>query len=214
MNVVRLDIPATCHPATIRGKSEAQDHARAALTTLYEVYGTINDTAAKVKDKARLATAAKPVAERALTRVDKTIGDIVKSREKIARQIDEALSSKSRDSINTQVRDHFRRLEGKGAAVKAINERIAAGDLVTVTAVLQGPAYLSGLTDKEYKTVRDRAELQFCAENVVLRNEADDALTRLAQARTAMIDDLGPRFRTWEDADGKAIDQLRSAGNE
>lgn len=66
--VVRLDIPADHHPAVITGDSPGANLGREALSGLYDAYGKINDTAARVQDKARLAAAVQPFAESAVQR--------------------------------------------------------------------------------------------------------------------------------------------------
>ena len=175
-NIVRLDIPSTVHPLNLKGTSPAQEHARAALTSLYDVYGTINDTSRQVKDKGRLATTVRPVAEKAITRVEKTMQQIQTSRTALTKQIDDALLTKGTlPQIGAQIRSHFASLP-EGKAVTAILALVREGDHTTVASVLQAPGYLSGLTPAHVQIGREAAEAQFASDNVKLRSEADDAV--------------------------------------
>ncbi len=203
--VVRLDIPPDHHPAVIKGESPGAGLGRGALTSLYDAYGRINDTAGKVQDKARLASAAQPFAERAVQQAGRAIKTMQQQVAHLDREIATALRPAVEPSLAAQIRAHW---AGTGAkALPGLRKAIEAGDAATVGAVLNAPAYLSGLSEENQGLLRAMAAEKFAPEKVAQRAETADALARVERATTHFMETMAGRLREWRDDDSKIIEE-------
>lgn len=105
--VVRLDIPPDHHPAVIKGDSPGAQLGREALTGIYDANGKINDTAAQVRDKGRLASAALPFAERAVQQAGRAINTLQQQAQHLDREIAQMLTHQPSSPQATEVRGYW-----------------------------------------------------------------------------------------------------------
>ncbi len=202
--VIRLDIPPDHHPAVVKGDSPGATLGRAALTGIYEAYGKINDTAAKVADKGRLASAAQPFAERAVQQAGRAVTTLRKQIAHLDGEIATALKPPVEPNLAGQIRSHWAR---SGKALTGVKAAIDDGDAATMSAVLSAPAYLSGLTDKSQATLRLVAAAAVAPDMVAQRVEAAAALARVEAASDHFMQTIAARLREWRDDDAKIIQE-------
>lgn len=204
--IVRLDIPPDHHPAVIKGDGPGAELGRGALTSLYDAYGRINDTAAKVDDKARLAAAAQPFAERAIQQAARAAATMRQQVEHLDKEIAGVLRAPVEPHLAGQVRSHWAQQAG-AKALKGLREAIEAGDRETVSAVLHGPSYLSGLSPENQALLRRMAAEKFAPEQVARRAETADALARVERASSHFMETIAGRLREWRDDDSRIIEE-------
>ena len=202
--VIRLDIPPDHHPAVVKGDGPGATLGRAALTGIYEAYGKINDTAAKVADKGRLASAAQPFAERAVQQAGRAVTTLRKRVEHLDSEIATALKPPVEPNLAGQIRAHWAQ---SGKALTGVKAAIDDGDTATMSAVLSAPAYLSGLTDKNQATLRLVAAAAVAPDMVARRGETADALARVERATDHFMQTIAGRLREWRDDDAKIIQE-------
>ena len=200
--VVRLDVPPSSHPAVIKGDTPGAKLGRSALTSLYDAYGKINDTAARVSDKSKLAVAAQPFAERAIHAAEQVT---IKLTAQIAHHdasIAKALAVPVEPNLAGQIRSHF---AANGKALQQVHKLIAEGDAVTMAAVLNAPSYLSGLDDKQQGVLRLEAAKRFAPDAVQAREESAAALGRVETAGAVFVSSVGDKLREWSNVESDII---------
>lgn len=205
--VVRLDIPPDHHPDTLRGKSPGANLGRQALTGIYEAYGKINDTAAKVADKGRLASAAQPFAERAVQQAGRAVTTLQGQIKALDSEIAAAIITQVEPQLASQIRAHFAKA---GSALVGIKTAIDNGDKATTAAVLKAPAFLSGLTDKNQAVLRMAAAERYAPDQVQQRSETTAALERVERATEHFTTTVAGKLRQWRDEDAKIIQEALS----
>lgn len=202
--VIRLDIPPDHHPAVLKGKSPGANLGRAALTSIYEAYGKINDTAARVSDKGRLASAAQPFAEHAVQSAGRAMTTLRSQIAHLDGEIATALKPPVEPNLAGQVRAHWAQ---SGKALQGVKAAIDDGDMTTMSAVLSAPAYLSGLTDENQAVLRLVAAAAVAPDMVARRGEAADALERVERATDHFMQTIAGRLNEWRDDDAKIIQE-------
>ncbi len=202
---IRLDIPPDHHPTVIQGDSPGAVTGRGALTAIYDAIGKINDTAARVKDKGRLASAAQPFAERAVQSVGRAMETLKKQVEHLDSQIDTAISPPVDPTLAGQIRTYWANSGSK--ALPGLRKAIEEGDAATISAVLHTPAYLSGLSDENQELLRQIATKRYAPDKTVQRAEAADALQRVERATNFFMETIAGNLRKWRDDDAKIIQE-------
>ena len=202
--VIRLDIPPDHHPTVIQGDSHGAITGRGALTAIYDAIGKINDTAARVKDKGRLASAAQPFAERAVQAVGRAMETLKKQVEHLDSQIATAISPPVEPNLAGQIRDYW---ANSGSSLPGLRKAIEDGDAATMSAVLHTPAYLSGLSDKNQEILRVTATKRYAPDKAVQRAEAADALQRVERTTNFFMETIAGNLRKWRDDDAKIIQE-------
>ena len=203
--VIRLDIPPDHHPTVIQGDSPGAVTGRGALTAIYDAIGKINDTAARVQDKGRLASAAQPFAERAVQHAGRAMVTLKKQVEHLDSQIATAIKPQVESNLAGQIRDYWANSGSK--ALPGLREAIEDGDAATMSAVLHTPAYLSGLSDKDQEILRVTATKRYAPDKAVQRAEAADALERVERATNFFMETIAGNLRKWWDDDAKIIQE-------
>lgn len=200
---VRIDIPPDAHPGVIRGDTQGSQLARAVLTDLYSTTAKINDTAKQVEDRARLAAAAAPIAEKVTRRAGEALATLAARQEAIQGQIEKAITPRGCPTTAAQIRSHF---AGQGAAAsQEAMKAVRSGCQATAAAILSAPAYLSGLNENSYSLLRKAASEQFAPELVNELIETRAAHTKVDRAANSFVDQIGPRLRSWADTTDQAI---------
>lgn len=204
--VVRLDVPLDHHPAAVTGESSGAQIGRRALEGIYSCVGRVNDTALRVSDKARLAQAAQPVCEGAVKSAGAAIDRLRARIDGLDSEVAQILKAPVEPHQAGQIRDYWRGqtgAKGLGGIRKAIEE----GDGVTVSAVLNAPAYLSGLTPENQALLRTMAAEVFAPQQTLERTESAQALQRVEKAVGWFVDTMTEKLRTWRDEDARIIEE-------
>lgn len=202
--IVRLDIPPSTHPATIKGKSPGANLGRATLTSIYDAYARVNDVASQVTDKGRLASAATPFIERAIKQAGRCIETLDQQIKSLDTLIAEKINTPVEPNLAGQIRSHF---AARKSAMSEIGAAIEAGDTATASAVLRGPAYLSGLTEKNQAVLRMVAGKRFAPDEVTARDEAVAARERVETAGDHFMETMAVNLRAWSDTDHKILEK-------
>lgn len=202
--VVRLDIPPDHHPAVVKGDSPGANLGRQALTGIYDAYGKINDTAARVQDKGRLASAAQPFAERAVQQAGRAITTLRSQVDHLDGEIAKAIAPPVEPNLAGQIRAHWAQSSN---ALHGLKKAVENGDATTMSAVLSCPAYLSGLDEKQQGLLRTIAARAVAPDKVQQRTEAADALARVERATEHFMETIAGRLREWRDEDAKIIQE-------
>lgn len=205
--VVRLDIPPDHHPGVIVGSGPGASIGREALKNLYEAYGKINDTAARVGDKNSLASAAQPFAERAIRNASNSIARMRKQVEHLDEQITSTLRKPSAQAAEVRAFWLAASSQSARSSFGELRKVIESGDLITASAIFEAPAYLSGLDEEQHSLLRKLAELRFSPELVNQRNETDEALVRVERATNRFMKSTADRLREWRDDDADIIEE-------
>lgn len=203
--LVRIDIPPDFHPAVLAGDSPGSVTGRSALKELYEVAGRITDTARQVDDKARLAQAATPIAERALASADRGRATLVQQIAHLDSVISDAVTPPVEPQIASEIRGHWQR--NGSDALTGIKKAIESGDKTTMASVLSSPAYLSGLSDANLTLLRVVAAEHVVPEKVRDRDAAADAERVVSRAIDHFTTTLAANLREWRDEDSKIIQE-------
>ncbi|MPY74913.1 MAG: hypothetical protein GEU87_11685 [Alphaproteobacteria bacterium] len=214
--VVRIDIPPSNHPGMIRGDGPGAQSGRAALGHLYDAWGKIQDAAKVVTDKGRLAAAAQPFAERALDRASRALDTLTQQTEHLDREIAAAITPPQSDARAGEIRNYWLARAGTATKGKAsltaftgLRAAIEEGDLVTMSAVLSAPAYLSGLTQEQQGLLRLAAARRVVPDHVARREETDTAIARVRGAIDDFSATMARSLKDWRDDDHRHLETLR-----
>ena len=202
--IVRLDISPSCHPDTLRGDDPGTVCGRNALEQLYKSIGQINDTAVKITDKGRLATAAQPFAERALNVAGRSLETLRSQIKKLDLEIGEMLVVPVDHSLQTEIRGHYKTAKSVLVDVK---KAIDDGDIVSVSTVLRAPYFLSGLTSKNHALLRVMAAAKFAPAQVAHRDAAVTALAKVEASVEWYTDTVATKIRGWADLDAVILNE-------
>lgn len=204
-SIVRIDIPPDHHPDTLRGDSPATQTGREALTHLYDAYGKINDAARVVRDKGRLASRAQPFAESAIRRADATLGRLRTMRDRLGNAIEAAITPVQVPNERSDIRAYWR---AQKTPLGGLSKVIASGDMATISAVLSGPAYLSGLTDEQQELLRQQAARVVAPDQTSQLSDTEAAIQRVERALSHFTDTIAVNIRAWRDEDHKHLEKL------
>ena len=119
-------------------------------------------------------------------------------------EIAQALRPPVEPNLAGQIRAHW---SGSGKALTGVRRAIQDGDTATMSAVLDAPAYLSGLSDKDQAALRLIAAQKLAPDKVQQRSEAADALERVERATNHFMQTIAGRLREWRDDDAKIIQE-------
>lgn len=203
--VVRIDIPPDHHPDTLRGDGPGIQAGHEALGVLYDAYGKINDAARAVQDKGRLASRAQPFAENAIHRADALLARLGKMRDHLNETIVAAITPAQVPNERSDIRAYWR---GQSEPFAKIAALARAGDLATISAVLSGPAYLSGLTDEQQAVIRAEAGRAVAPDQTKELADTEAAIARVERALGHFADTMATNIRDWRDDDHKHLEKL------
>lgn len=186
--------------------------AKSALTDAYVTIGKVhNATEMGRKDPTqteehRILIVGREAAkqqERLLRRFDVATTNIKKEAERIERELSVPVESKASLGISAEIRQHVKTL--KSGQMDFVRGLIEAGDDLSVSAVLGGPSYLSGLTD-DMRTVLTRMWHERQNPALVQR------LTLMRSVLDKLDRDAGKVFTEMEKAVGANPSKLRTIG--
>lgn len=147
-------------------------------------------------------------------KVDKSLADLTEAETTLADAVATKLTDQRAESptgvaLGSEVRQFVRGLD-RGKRLGLVKERIEAGDLATVSAVLNSASFLSGLDESEASALRGLAEKKFApVESEALasarqaRQMIESAGTSFASAWNSRIAKLGPGNQKRDEAVAK-----------
>ena len=208
--------PLDLHPDSVRGESRSASKTRTAFEALHSSWSLIADTCRDQRvDNTELAKQSRPayikaigVVERAISELEEHVGVLAKTRDALLTpQVDPHLAS--------EIRSFWRTLRGGNVFGRLMTE--ASEDIRTCSAVLSGPAYLSGLKIDRTKDVDQPALLRKQAIQHHARvegaavQEAEQMLDRLRAARKRCIEVVGGAIHEWNAPASEALQRLTEA---
>ena len=202
---IRTDYPLDYHPDAIVGDTLGSSTGRRALSYLIDAHERIVSVAGQVHDKTRLATKAQSVAEAAIGRADSDLGRLRTLQKHLEDELEAAVVKPQMPNERSDIRAYWR---GQQHAAKDLHQIIAAGDVATMSAVLSGPAYLSGLKDEEQALLRDRAMRAVAPEQHRHLGETRTAIERLDRALGNFTKSMAENIRSWRNDDNELLERL------
>jgi hypothetical protein len=202
-----LSLPPDSHPSVIsRRYAERESVVGVAVEAMeagYSVFGTINELAGQVRDKARLAQQALPHVERAASKFGRAIDALRARRDALDKQLTEKIVGDGRDHVGGEIRAHLKSL--KAAAVLKVADAARLGDRRTVAAALSAPAYLSGLDEKQQETLRGVVRQALEPDLTGVLADLDANLARVERANTVFLEKTAASIRAWRSQDDELI---------
>jgi hypothetical protein len=180
--------------------------AQKVLTGVKKVWETFAKLDSEGMNRQEIAKNAKPALERAYASVDEATGKLKAQRAAAERDIQRAIDKGANPALAVEVRKHVQSLGMK--AIPFVNERINAGDTTTVSAVLNAPPFLSGLTDASFGTLRVAAQRKLAPEKVDEIAIIDRDIERIDNAGSRLLGVIGGRAKDWADAHAETLKGL------
>ena len=202
--VIRLDIPPSSHPGTIVGATPGATLGRSALEGIYVAYGKINDLAGQVRSKELLAVSAQPFAERAIRSAGSTLNKLAAQRDHMDGEIAKDITAEKNSPQAAEVRAHWR---GQKSPILKLSEIFQTDEILTISAVLSAPAYLSGLSEKHQGELRKLAATILVPEKVNARKETDAAIQHVERATDNFAKTMAANLNEWRDRDAELIEE-------
>ena len=213
---IRLDIPPDLHPGTIRGETPGANTARGGVEAVYEALSKVNEVAAEIRDKGRLATVAADLCERTIRRAEAARDTVRKQQAEFERRIQQTIQTPPKNqNLASEIRGHWAErsaAKGKdGGNLKAFQSLLdlAGEDATSTAAILTAPPYLSGLTADQFQTLRQRAAERMCPDDVAALEQARDGETKLNRALDYLTENMAERINAWKDDDHARLEGLK-----
>ncbi len=198
-------LPIDNDPAVIQSEHVALHPAKYALTEIQKEWKQLVDAQHVTTDKRRLARACQSVVRHADVTIRTSLGHLIDNRKSIEERIASVIAPKAYDAMSVQiaseVRAHFKAMANPIAEIQKV---INAKDTKTLSAILSGPCFLSGLDQASHDAVRDLARRQLCADDANAIDAIDAATARLMSCLKYVGDTLNPLVKSWLDEDEKA----------
>ena len=189
----------------VTGEGPSADTARHAMRNLHETWTLIHDSAKNFEVELKELT---KVGQNALKRGLKSADAAgAKINEQIA-HIDSKIKAATQPNITPQMAAEIRSMvrdDPKRAA------GLCRSDARIASAILGGPAALSGLDEKTYEVARQSALLAHAPDEVGQRKVAEAALAALNRAGSSAVANLQTKLLQWEEATPVSLDKLRAA---
>ena len=199
--------PVSASPITIVGEGPTSVTGRQAMTTLTDGYGKVNELAHTIGDRALLAQGVQPFVEKAIASTGRALETMCAQRDRLAGEITGIVQAKLTSTFHAEIRAHFKATkETSLALLKPFRE----GDKDVISAVLTAPAFLSGLSDKEFETLRVQATLALCPEKKSSLAESDKAIDQVTKARTAFTNEMASHLVSWQNREAEVIAEMLS----
>lgn len=174
-------VPTDLHPEGLRGKGPAVEMARGGLEAVYTTIGTVLDTEKALKGQPdagpKLFDAAYPALERAVQHAGKAIDTIDGTIKATEAEVAAKLAFKGKPVLGQEIRGHFAKQKAPFTALLGLAR---AGDIQAAQAVLDGPAYLAGLTPDQAAELRNAIAIIAAPAAVAALDDARKARARVA----------------------------------
>lgn len=194
---------------TVRGDTPAAVSARQTLQVLTDTWRTIAEAAAGDEPLPQLGKVAQAALSTGLRRVDNTLADVGKAIKTAEANIHANTQPPVQPTLAAEVRSEVARLvRGKTSKFEQVVEN-AKTDVRVASSILSAPAFLSGLTQKQYDTVKTMAESTFAPDAVANLKTARGAEAKLTTARDRAIQALGPKLALWQNPESTRMGKLR-----
>ncbi len=212
----RVEVPIDHNPDAVIGEGPSATAAKGAMLSIWTTWNAVKNAADDpATDLPALARVSRQAVERGLASADRAADTITSQIEHIEGEIRQAVQPPISDALAGEIRAHWRATlttrgreqdsGGLGTLIKA-----AGQDTRTASAVLTGPAYLSGLTDDQHALVRTAAVKAHAPEREADLEEARKALGKVQAAAARVTKTLGPKIVLWSNPEPTALRQLRS----
>jgi len=188
------DLAIDNHPELVTNEAIALNPARYALRQIWESWAKLREAEAVTTDKRRLARAAQSVVNHTGKVADEALKNLDSFRKDLDAKVENGVAPKAADPAALEIRAHFK---NQRHPVKLFGERVTAGDRRTVAAVLSAPAFLSGLTDEQHRTMRDHARRTFFPEECATIDDIDRHGQRVIIAMSMVKSTLEPLIKEW-----------------
>jgi len=189
-------IPVDYHPDALSGPDLGPDldKAKGALRAMYDTWAHINEADAKVSDKQALAFQAQAAVSHAARRVDANLKDLRIAQERAKERLSRILARDPSETTSAEIRLHFKQHENPVLAAEAAVRR---GDVRSIKAIFEGPAYLSGLGQDTYEVLREHALQVFSPEEYARVDQYAKAIAKVERAAGRFTEVNAKRIRTW-----------------
>lgn len=244
---IRTDVPISLHPDVLNPLQKALDvkdtpgqqafkSARTALGELYAGYASLEDAIAAAKEARKapprpydprsgsrpapdLSRAAQIAFDRAGKKIDSAIADLRRSKEHIAKRIEEATADPIATSpvgiaVASEVRAFVRSVK-ESERVTFVYGAIKDGDRRTYNAVVSAPAFLAGLKPKDVELVRKMASREWANADTEQSAAVEKALDHIQTASLTFVKRYSEVIEGEETADAaarRAIEKLAAGG--
>lgn len=204
--------PPDYNPGIVNGDSASATAARTALKLVHDSWRHIRDAAADPKvSLADLSIAAQRAVEKALTNVDKARATIGRDVATIEQRIAAKIAPDIAPQLAAEIRSYWRERAASGTVLAEVAQAISS-DARTASALLTGPAYLSGMSADQLGTLREAAIAGLAPDEGRQLAEARAAFDVVARAGARMLDQLGPKLRQWAMPQSASLAGLRELG--
>ncbi len=206
---VRFDVPAHAHPGMITGADDNPGirTGRSAMEKLYAGYEKVNDLARTVSDRALLARGVQPFAENAIAQSGTDLGNMVKQRNHLAKDIEGVLTAQKNSPYAAEVRAHFK---ASAKPFMELSKMFREGDVTVISSVLSAPGFLSGIEPKDREVLRSQACLALCDKQSKDLADTDRAIEKVAAARAAFSETMAGHISLWQSRDEDVIREMLS----
>ena len=202
--------PPDYDPRTVEGDSPAAKEARACLTVVHNGWSAAAKAAAdQASDPQALAAAVTKVVERATERAvsggRRLDAQISHFREKV----EELVKPRIDAGMANAIRAHWREKDGDLTALRAAILSPLDGGAQTMSAVLSGPAYLSGLSQENQQVLYTAAAENYAPKEYASLLEARDLSARVEKAAERFSTEMQKRLPGWARPQPAALNKLR-----
>jgi hypothetical protein len=242
MTDIRTDVPMDIHPGVLLehqdtlGIPETMGPAvlhsgHAALSTIYETIGKLNDANAaweatapkKVVMKGSVPTATSlpspeliSAAERAFATsakfVDTHVQGLNRSIGAIETLVTNAVMGTSLTPLAAEIRSHVKSVKDSEARLAFIHGLVHEGKQQDVAAILAAPSYLSGLTDAQKETLREAAAHKFAPVAAKQLRAAREVASRVERASGILITAFSKVIAKRDTPAAKATNAIKALG--
>ena len=119
-------------------------------------------------------------------------------------EIASAITAQKNSTQAAEVRAHWR---GHKSPILELGKIFQTGEILTISAVLSAPAYLSGLSEKHQDQLREIAAMTLVPEKVNARKETDAAIQHVGRATDNFARTMADNLNEWRDRDAELIQE-------
>lgn len=200
--------PLDISEGAIRGDVVALGGARSAMDTVRHCWEAIRDAARETEDVRRLARDATRLTERATRAVDNARGRLEEAERGLVAQMRERVEVPLHPALAAEIRQAAAAMDGSAGLADLVRT-----DARVASAILTGPAFLSGVDNKTQASLRDVAELAHAPEQVEGLRQVRRAKDQVDAAGSRVISELVSRVVGWEAAEPSAVTKMRDLAN-
>lgn len=115
-----------------------------------------------------------------------------------------AVTAQKNSPQAAEIRAHWR---GQKSPLLELSKIFQTGEILTISAVLSAPAYLSGLGEKHQGELRKLAATILVPDKVNAREETDAAIQHVERATDNFAKTMAANLNEWRDRDAELIEE-------